>query len=248
MGINTGPQVKMKKIKNESIFSTYYMNKELNDRYNTRKKDAIDVIIPVLNTNELWEANLHSFYREIPINRLIIGDGGCNDSTIEIAKKFPRCEIVTMHGTSLGYRIKKLIENVETVFFSYLHSDVYLPNNWFDNVYKYRNKFEWFETNRINTVMFQYLAGDENNFKRALSGSQFGNTEFMKKISSKIEDDYSYRQEDIIFSELVKEAGGLYHRINDTFHYHQIMNKIGAEVPEYGDIKLTVNRKDDLEF
>jgi len=33
----------------------------------------VDVIIPVKNTGPCWRESLDSFYREIPINRLLIG-------------------------------------------------------------------------------------------------------------------------------------------------------------------------------
>ena len=46
--------------------------------------DRVDVIVPVKNTRGNWKACLDSFYREIPINQLLIGDGGCTDDTIEI--------------------------------------------------------------------------------------------------------------------------------------------------------------------
>jgi len=53
-----------------SIFREYYDKKPFIDRFLTQPNGSIDVIIPVVHTNELWEANLYSFYREIPINKL----------------------------------------------------------------------------------------------------------------------------------------------------------------------------------
>src|SRR5437016_2060726 len=90
------------------------------DRFASGREGAVDVLIPVMHTNEMWGRNLISIYREIPVNRLLLGDGGCIDQTIEIAKKFPRLVVDDHRGfTSLGYSIRKLIERVETEWFVY---------------------------------------------------------------------------------------------------------------------------------
>jgi len=82
-------------MRNQSIFSKYYASEDFVDRFGSKKEEeAVDVIVPLLNTNELWERNLYSFYREIPINRSLIGDGGCTDDSIEIVKKFPRVIVI----------------------------------------------------------------------------------------------------------------------------------------------------------
>jgi len=88
-----------------SIFEEFYSEESFVDRLKEKGEDGVDVIIPLLNTNELWKRNLYSFYREIPINRLLIGDGGCTDDSIEIALKFPRAKIFKQeHLGALGYK------------------------------------------------------------------------------------------------------------------------------------------------
>ena len=64
--------------------------------------DAVDVLIPVMHTNDLWEANLLSIYREIPVKRLLLGDAGCIDRTVEIARRFPRARCSTTGTTCLS--------------------------------------------------------------------------------------------------------------------------------------------------
>ena len=73
----------------ESIFAELYASEPLVDRFADDPVHAVDVIIPVINANELWERNLQSFYREIPIRRLLIGDGGCSDTTIPTVRGSP---------------------------------------------------------------------------------------------------------------------------------------------------------------
>src|SRR6266481_5981299 len=109
-----------------SIFARYYASEALVDRF-AQVPDgagAMDVIIPVHNSNEVWEKNLISIYREIPVNRLLIGNGGCTDDSIAIAKQFPRVEVHD-HSSfkTLGYSVRELIKAVETEWFAYLHAD-----------------------------------------------------------------------------------------------------------------------------
>ncbi|KKL12685.1 hypothetical protein LCGC14_2533300 [marine sediment metagenome] len=78
----------------KSIFKDYYSKVEFIDRKTLVNEEAIDVIVPIINTNALFETNLYSWYREIPINRLFIGFGGGTDNSLEILKKFPRVIII----------------------------------------------------------------------------------------------------------------------------------------------------------
>jgi glycosyltransferase involved in cell wall biosynthesis len=232
---------------NKSIFSKYISSGELDieDRFIGDKANAVDVIIPVLNTNDLWEVNLKSFYKEIPINSLLVGDGGCTDDTLAVLERFPRVQVVSLKDTSLGYRIRKLIEIVTTEHFVYLHSDVYLPQSWFDVMESKKSEYDWFESGRTETYLVSQNV-DIHSYERPLSGSQFGRTAIMKEVSCVIDDDYSYRQEDIIFRELLRDKGGRYGKVSDTFHYHQIMDKPGAEVPDWESV--SVKRKPDSEI
>jgi len=220
-----------------SIFHKYYHTNKLIDRKTLNDEDGIDVIMPILNTNELFETNLYSFYREIPINRLLIGDGGSTDESIEIAKKFPRVIIFNQkHLKTLGYRLRCLIEKVKTEWFIYLHSDVFLPEGWYDEMRKHQNEYDWYECFRKITILVEYNAHNQNVAKRPYSGSQMGKTEAFKNI--KVDDDYLYRNEDIIFSELIESEGFKYGRISDTFHYHQVMNKRGETEPKFKKVNI----------
>ncbi|MCX6112357.1 MAG: glycosyltransferase family A protein, partial [Proteobacteria bacterium] len=212
----------MTDIRNEkSIFEVYYTNVLFVDRYKVDGNRAVDVIIPIIHTNELWEVNLKSLYREIPVNRLLIGDGGCIDNSIEIVKKFPRVTVYD-HSSykSLGYSIRKLIESVETEWFVYPHSDVFFPDGWFDKMEKHQSGYDWFGCKMRQTVMLEYAYNDES---RPYAGTQMGKrAAFIDGLRS-IDDDYIYRQEDFVFSNLVNKAGYKEGKVDDTFHYHQIM-------------------------
>jgi len=209
--------------RSNSIFREYYADKPFIDRFLTQANDAIDVIIPVVHTNELWEANLLSFYREIPINKLLIGDGGCIDDSISIAGKFPRVQIFDHRSyQSLGYSIRKLIEAVEADWFVYIHSDAYLPPGWFDAMQKHQTEYDWYGCPMKHAVMVEY---DLDYGVRPWAGSQMGRKKAFESGLGRIDDDYVYRQEDFVFADIVKKAGFKEGKVTDTFHYHQTMYK-----------------------
>lgn len=209
--------------KSDSIFRRYYSSEALQDRFLMNPEDSVDMIIPIVHTNELWQSNLLSFYREIPMNRLLIGDGGCIDDSIEIVRKFPRVEVFDHRNyDSLGYSIRKLIEAVETEWFVYVHSDVYLPRGWFDAMKRHQAEYDWFGCSMQHTVMVEY---QRDYGQRPWAGSQMGRKVAFEEGLARIDDDYVYRQEDLVLTSLVKQAGYRHGKVEDTFHYHQTMFK-----------------------
>lgn len=215
----------MRKDDGVSIFSEYYKAVSFVDRIEKDPANAVDVIIPIIHTNEMWRANLLSIYREIPVNRLILGDGGCIDDSLDVAAGFPRVEVLDhRHFTSLGFSLRHLIEATKTEWFVYLHSDVYLPPGWFDTMNSHRGKYDWFECNQRITVMADYLL-DTTRVERSYSGSQMGRKAAFENVTPLIDDDYLYRNEDIIIAKLLERTGGRYGKVGDTHHFHQIMHK-----------------------
>lgn len=207
----------------KSIFREYFSEQPFVDRLSVDAADAVDVIIPIIHTNELWRANLHSLYREIPIHRLLIGDGGCNDDSLDIVKTFPRVEIFDHRSfVSLGYSLRKLIEEVRTEWFIYVHSDVYLPPGWFNAMRAHQPSYDWFGCPQRLTVMVEYPLVDHI---RPYAGSQMGRRAAFGPGISRIDDDYVYRQEDFVLADIVRKAGYTEGRIEDTFHYHQLAHR-----------------------
>jgi len=205
-------------------------------------------LIPVIHTNELWRTNLLSIYREIPVHRLLIGNGGCADESIAIAQAFPRV-IVFDHTqfSTLGYSIRKLIEAVETDWFVYLHSDVYLPVGWFHDMKAYQSRYEWIECSPRLTILVDFPI-DHRNVDRAFSGAQMGSKRAFEQVLEVIDDDYLYRNEDIIIAELIKEAGFRYARVYDVYHYHQEMHRPSPWLRKTKSVKLEfeVSREEEI--
>lgn len=213
----------------QSTFKMLYSDEVFVDRYANNPANAVDIIIPVIHTNELWRKNLISIYREIPVNRLLLGDGGCIDNSIEIAKEFPRVEVFDHRSyKTLGYSIRKLIEEVKTEFFIYLHSDVYIAPNWFDGMYKNTEKYDWFECEQKIVAFAEY----DNKFANNPIGFGFGGTQMGRKkafddILQDMDDDYIYRNEDIVIRTLLQNKGHKWGFDDTLFHYHEIMRKEG---------------------
>jgi hypothetical protein len=215
----------MDKAKMPSTFERYYASDTLVDRFAKDRARAVDVIIPLMHTNELWRANLRSIYREIPVSRLLIGDGGCIDDSLDVAREFPRIEILDHRDfTSLGFSLRRLIEAVRTEWFVYLHSDVYLSEGWFDTMYARRDEYDWFESNQRITVLAEYPL-DTIGVARGYSGSQMGRKSAFAAVLPRIDDDYLYRNEDIILASLVSKAGFRYGKVRDAVYFHQVMFK-----------------------
>lgn len=230
----------------EDIFEKYYKDEEFMDRKAIKNEIGVDVILPIYNTNPLFEKNLISFYREIPINRLIVGDGGSTDDSIKILSKFPRVKLIDQsHLNTLGFCLVELISNVETDWFIYLHSDVYLPESWYDKMKPFQNKYDWFECGPHITTLINYELNLKHN-KRSYSGSQMGRKKAFENIINIIDDDFLYRNEDIIFQELIILNGYKWGRIPVCFHYHQVLNKRGKKEPEFK--KVTIERYSDKQW
>lgn len=238
----------MSETEEPSIFERYYRAEPFVDRFEGEREQAVDVIIPIIHTNEFWRANLASIYREVPVNRLILGDGGCIDGSIDLAREFPRVEVLDHRSfTSLGYSIRHLIEAVETEWFIYLHSDVYLPEGWFASMCAQRQNYDWFECNQRITVLADYML-ELPKVDRAFSGSQMGRKAAFAKVTPQIDDDYLYRNEDIIIADLLKREGHRYGRVTDTFHFHQVMHKPSRwkRRLKYVEVRLDTGRDEEV--
>lgn len=231
------------------IFNEYFnVPSEIKDRAELLDEERVDVVIPIFNTNYLWERNLYNYYEHIPINKLIIGDGGCTDDSLEILKKFPRVEVVDQSSyNSLGYSIVDLVSHVETEWFVYLHADVFLPDGWFESMVAKRGNFDFYECKQQSTMLVEYPTYDYSKVERAYSCSQMGKKEAFKKIIEIIDDDYLYRNEDIIIAELIDKHGFKYGRNMNTYVYHQIMNKKGEKEPDFEKVEISRKVSEDWE-
>lgn len=221
-----------------SIFQRYYSDEPFVDRYASDPAGAVDVIIPVIHSNELWEANLQSIYREIPVARLLIGDGGCVDDTVAIVSRYPR---VVLHDhravKTIGYSERLLIEAVETEWFIHLHSDVFLPDGWFDAMRKHQPHYDYFGCLERDTVLVEF---DADYGDRPWAGAQFGRTLAFTEGLKIVDDDFIYRQGDFLYRRMIEEGGFKEGFVRDTFHYHQAMFRKSAWQRNVKSVRIDV--------
>lgn len=187
---------------------------------------GVDVIVPLLHATPFWTQNLHSYFREIPIRRLLVGDAGAIDGSPQVAAGFPRT-VIFDHSElkTLGRSIAELMSAVESEHFVYLQSDTFLPPGWFDKMWMNRERFDWFGCPERALYV---LSAPQNDYTgiRPLPGTQFGKSSVFKGVSDFVQDDYGYRQEDFIFEEYALRSGGRVGSVSETFHIHQITERV----------------------
>ena len=134
-------------VQDYNFFDLYESNGgELQENY--------DIILPLKNSTPLFKENLFSWYRNININRILVGDADSGDDSIDIIKNFPRVKIFD-HKKLLtsGYSIKKLIEEVETRYFFHFHCDVFINKSTIEPLIASKDKVPQ-STVKINLTPF----------------------------------------------------------------------------------------------
>lgn len=94
----------------------------------------VDVAVLTKNSEEHLEKCLNAIYKNVPVNQLVIIDGGSRDKTLDIAgafnKKYHNVVLLVEKGTR-GEARQKAIETVRTEWFMFVDSDIILCNGWF---------------------------------------------------------------------------------------------------------------------
>ena len=111
--------------------------------------EGVDVIILTYNCIRGWPGKevfsrcLFSVSENVPINRLIIVDGGSSDNTLEFIKElndryglFPELVFIGDAGGTRATARMKGIKAVETEWFMFLDSDCILCKDWFERASK----------------------------------------------------------------------------------------------------------------
>jgi glycosyltransferase involved in cell wall biosynthesis len=83
------------------------------------------------------EECLDSIYNNIPVNRLLVVDGGSTDGTLELVQKYPRVEIIDDSRGNRATARQKGIGAVETQWHIHVDSDVVLCKDWFKKAVPY---------------------------------------------------------------------------------------------------------------
>lgn len=189
--------------------------------------EPIDVIMDTLDSADFIEKSLYTIYREIPVRRLIVCDGGSKDGTIDILKKFPRVELYEKpefrtEGKSLEFNLSK----VETPWFAFIDSDLELMPGWYDEMRKYQNQYDVLEASR--RIMAYHIYRED--LKKLEPNSRAYDQCFLMKKEAmqnyRCDDDYLWRQMDFFIRQVVEKSGYKYGKIGTTLHTHNETERI----------------------
>jgi glycosyltransferase involved in cell wall biosynthesis len=94
----------------------------------------VDVVIITKNSEHMLSECLKSVYKNVPVNRLIVVDGGSTDKTLSIMREFQKKHgnilVLQDRGTRATAR-QKGIDQVKTEWFMFVDSDAVLCKDWF---------------------------------------------------------------------------------------------------------------------
>ncbi len=189
--------------------------------------EPIDVLMATLDSETFLEKCLFSIYQEIPINNLIVCDGGSKDETINILKKFPRVEIhVRPDIRTTGKIVEFLITKCNTDWFAFIDSDIELNKGWYDEMKKFQKDFDVIEN---SNVMMAYHLFRPNQLKLEENQRAYDMCHLMKKDALKeyhCEDDFMWRFTDYFIRQTVEKSGYKYGKVSSTIHVNNETEKI----------------------
>lgn len=187
------------------------------------KEDRYDVICPLLRPNpKYFYNNVKSWFKEIPINNLYFGCNLDSDDVNQLKDQYPEITIIDQREIKTqGKCLAELMKLVSTEWFVYLHADVELTPYCFEVMKRERAKdVGIIESNREiwdgeNITYPNYVKSE-----RSYSGFQLFQKKAIEVFIDTIEDDYIFRNEDLIFQNVIEQLGYKYIK-SYAMHVHQ---------------------------
>jgi len=196
------------------------------------KLNEIDMIVPVHFVNwNFFPSNVESWLKEIPLKTLYFG---CNNPNKEYRKElreylssYDKIKFIDQSKfKTLGMQLADLMKKTTTEWFVYCHGDVQLLEYSFLVMSKYIDK----DVGIIESDRIQYDYEGKYNYptvyphnayrERSFSGYQLIRKKAIESILDKIEDDFIYRNEDIIFQNICENNGFKYIKPLMPLHIH----------------------------
>ena len=183
--------------------------------------EPVDVVMLTLDAENFLEKCLYSLYKEVPVRKLFICDGGSHDQTHDILEKFPRIELfVRPDFRTTGKTLEFLISQIETDWCIIIDSDIILAPGWYDEMSKSKSKFDVIENSKMVNAFHMYREVtpklDEN--ERAYDMCHLAKKSAIKNFHC--DDDYMWRFTDLLLRQAVEKSGSKYGKTSSTMHFH----------------------------
>lgn len=187
--------------------------------------EPVDVLLLTLDAETYLEKSLDSIYREIPVNKVIVLDGGSKDETLEILKQYPRVEIhVRPNIRTTGKGVEFVFSRATTPWVAMIDADMELSQGWYDEMAKHKDKYDYFESKRImHYEFYREVPGSTDMNKRSGAWGQLGRLDCFKNYH--VDDDYMWRHTDRLLIQVVRNNGYRHGKVATTYHYHHTTDK-----------------------
>jgi len=208
---------------------------------------AIDVIIFTLDEETFLERCLYSAYKEIPVRKLLVMDGGSKDNTLEILKKFPRVDVyVRPDFKTMGKGFEYMLSLVETEWFVFMDAHDELADGWYDEMIKHETSYDVLENSRRISAYHHYelLEAKLQENSRASDMCHLMRKEALRNYHC--DDDYMWRVVDFFIRQTVENSGFKYKKIDTTTHIHHERSGIKYESDETKSFRKLVMHKPEL--
>jgi len=236
--------VKKEEIKEEEIEEEIIEEKPKKPRKKSHFIKEVDLIVPVhfIDWN-FFGSNLQSWIDELPVKTLYFG---CNnpeerffDTVREYFEGYKNIKFIDQRGIkTLGMQIVDLMKRVKTEFFVYCHADARLTKHSFliMEAEMMEDDVGMVESEHVNWTGADWILPKCWLNPRSFSGFQLFRKEAVIDIIERIEDDYVYRNEDIIFQNACEVAGFEFRKVWSIHHHYATINMKwtpqGEETPD----------------
>ena len=197
------------------------------DRNESGRANAVDVLMLTLDAESFLNRCLYSVYKEVPVNRLFVCDGGSKDNTLEILGKYPRVRVFSRPDIrTTGKAMEFLLSKVETEWLVLLDADIELPSGWYDEMCRHKAAADMIENSRrfMGYHLYREDTGKLGSNARPYDFCHLGRKESVRAF--KCDDDFVWGMNDIFLRDVVERSNGKYVKVADTYHLHHTTEEV----------------------